>query len=229
MTPRFRMAHHQTPARLGRRGGYSFRPMSYRLTLGGTTHVFRDLKDLLARATPLRSGDQLALVPLRMLRRIFAVERLSTLLGETPEERLRRRQEYSAPVIAELRACLDDNRAVIPPKTPLGKAIGYLQRQWARLVLFLTDGRLELTNNRLERELRALVLGRNYAQFPLMRSAQPRRHRRRDFARVGVRIITARPGRRADRPSARSGLDRGWARRACREPRIPACGCSCLP
>jgi transposase len=107
-----------------------------------------------------RSGDRLALVPLRMLRRIFAVERLSTLLGETPEERLRRRQEYSEPVIAELRAWLDDNRAVIPPKTPLGKAMGYLQRQWARLVLFLTDGRLEMTNNRLERELRALVLGR---------------------------------------------------------------------
>jgi len=34
--------------------------MSYRLTLGGTTHVFRDLQTLLAKATPLRSGDQLA-------------------------------------------------------------------------------------------------------------------------------------------------------------------------
>jgi ethanolamine ammonia-lyase large subunit len=34
--------------------------MPYRLTLGGTTHEFRDLKTLLARATPLRSGDQLA-------------------------------------------------------------------------------------------------------------------------------------------------------------------------
>ena len=34
--------------------------MIYRLTLGGTTHEFRDLKTLLARATPLRSGDQLA-------------------------------------------------------------------------------------------------------------------------------------------------------------------------
>jgi ethanolamine ammonia-lyase large subunit len=34
--------------------------MSYRLTLGGKTHVFPDLKTLLARATPLRSGDQLA-------------------------------------------------------------------------------------------------------------------------------------------------------------------------
>ena len=34
--------------------------MTYRITLGGTTHEFRDLKTLLARATPLRSGDQLS-------------------------------------------------------------------------------------------------------------------------------------------------------------------------
>ncbi|MDR3401720.1 MAG: ethanolamine ammonia-lyase subunit EutB [Chthoniobacter sp.] len=34
--------------------------MTYRLTLGATTHEFRDLKTLLAKATPLRSGDQLA-------------------------------------------------------------------------------------------------------------------------------------------------------------------------
>jgi transposase len=107
-----------------------------------------------------RSGDQLAIEPLRKLRRVFAVERLSAALGETPEQRLLRRTEHSAPVIAELRAWLDENRGVIPPKTPLGQAIGYLHRQWKRLVLFLTDGRLELTNNRLERELRALVLGR---------------------------------------------------------------------
>jgi hypothetical protein len=107
-----------------------------------------------------RSGDALALVPLHMLRRIFAVERLSDLLGETPEERLRRRLEQSKPAIDELRAWLDTNRAIIPPKTPLGKAMGYLHNQWSRLLLFLTDGRLELTNNRLERELRTLVLGR---------------------------------------------------------------------
>jgi ethanolamine ammonia-lyase large subunit len=34
--------------------------MSYRLTLDGTTHSFPDLKTLLAKATPVRSGDQLA-------------------------------------------------------------------------------------------------------------------------------------------------------------------------
>ena len=107
-----------------------------------------------------RSGDLLALVPLRKLRRVFAVERLSALLGETPEQRQCRRIEYSMPVIAELRTWLEENRTVIPPKSALGKAIGYLLRQWDRLLLCFTDGRLELTNNRLERELRVLVLGR---------------------------------------------------------------------
>ncbi len=107
-----------------------------------------------------RAGDALALVAVRKIRRLFAVERLSSLHGETAEQRLSRRSEHSAPVLVELRAWLDEQRAVIPPKTALGKALGYLHRQWHRLVLFLTDGRIELTNNRVERELRALVLGR---------------------------------------------------------------------
>ena len=34
--------------------------MTYRLTLGKTTHAFPDLKTLLAAASPLRSGDELA-------------------------------------------------------------------------------------------------------------------------------------------------------------------------
>ena len=107
-----------------------------------------------------RSGDALAFVALRKIRRLFAVERLSALIGETAEERLLRRQRDSAPALADLRAWIDEQRGQIPPKTPLGKALGYLQRQWHRLVLFMTDGRIELTNNRVERELRALVLGR---------------------------------------------------------------------
>jgi len=35
-----------------------------------------------------------------------------------------------------------------------------LHRHWPRLLLFLEDGRIELTNNHAERELRRLVLGR---------------------------------------------------------------------
>ena len=63
-------------------------------------------------------------------------------------------------MLDELRAFVDEHRGNTPPKTPLGRALGYLHRQWKRLVLFVDDGNIELTNNRRERELRRLVLGR---------------------------------------------------------------------
>ena len=34
--------------------------MGYRVAAGGTSHVFADLRELMAKATPPRSGDQLA-------------------------------------------------------------------------------------------------------------------------------------------------------------------------
>src|SRR5262249_40606421 len=92
--------------------------------------------------------------------RLFAVERQSLIDGDTAEQRLARRRRDSGPVIDELRAWLDEQRSTAPPRTPLGAALGYLNRQWQRLLLFLGDGNLELTNNRVERELRKLVLGR---------------------------------------------------------------------
>lgn len=107
-----------------------------------------------------RAGDTLALEALRLMAPLFEIERASTLAGDTAEERLARRLEHSKPVIDKLRSWLDEHRALIPPKTPLGRALGYLHRQWKRLTLFLEDGNIEVTNNRRERELRRLVLGR---------------------------------------------------------------------
>ena len=107
-----------------------------------------------------RGGDTLALDALRLIAPLFDVERAATLAGDTAERRRARRVEHSKPVIDKLRAWLDEHRGLIPPKTPLGRALGYLHRQWQRLTLFLDDGNIELTNNRRERELRRLVLGR---------------------------------------------------------------------
>lgn len=111
-------------------------------------------------AEAARAGDQIALEGLRIIAGIFAVERAATLAGDTAEERRARRNEHTRPILDTLRAWLDEQRAVVPPKTPLGKGLGYLHRQWQRLLLFLDNGNIEATNNRRERELRRLVLGR---------------------------------------------------------------------
>jgi transposase len=111
-------------------------------------------------AEAARSGDTSALDGIRIIAKLFAVERASTLAGDTAEQRRQRRLEHSRPALDELRAWLDDKRAIIPPRTTFGHGLGYLHRQWHRLLLFLQDGNIELTNNRRERELRRLVLGR---------------------------------------------------------------------
>lgn len=107
-----------------------------------------------------RSGDQIALQALHIIAPLFHIERESKLAGDNAEQRKKRRREQSSPVLDRLRAFLDEQREQVPPKTPLGAALGYLHRQWHRLTLFLEDGNVELTNNRRERELRRLVQGR---------------------------------------------------------------------
>lgn len=111
-------------------------------------------------AEAARAGDAIALDGLRRIAPIFAIERESTLAGDTADERRARRAAKTAPILADLRQWIDDQRQVVPPRTPLGRALGYLHRQWKRLILFLDDGNIEATNNRRERELRRLILGR---------------------------------------------------------------------
>jgi hypothetical protein len=105
---------------------------------------------------------------------LFQIERASTLAGDTAQQRLTRRIENSKPIIDKLRAWLDETRGFIPPKTALGRALGYLHRQWSRLTLFLEDGNIELTNNRRERELRRRVLGKKNWLFTWLDSGAER-------------------------------------------------------
>lgn len=107
----------------------------------------------------VRSGDAWALDGLRLMAKLFIVEKIANKLDESPAERKERRQQDSQRALDDLRAWVDHHRGIVPPKSPLGKALGYLHRQWDRLLHFLEDGRIELTNNHVERALRSLVQG----------------------------------------------------------------------
>jgi hypothetical protein len=107
-----------------------------------------------------RSGDRVALEGVRLIAPLFEVERESKLAGDHAAERKARRERKSKPLADAVFAWVDEQRALVPPKTALGKALGYLHRQRRRLLLFLDDGNVPLTNNRRERELRKPVLGR---------------------------------------------------------------------
>jgi transposase len=108
----------------------------------------------------LRGGDARAVEGLEIYARVFHVDAESKRLGETLEQRFERRQREAAPIVAELRDWLDKRLGDVEPKTPLGQALGYLDRQWSRLTRFLDDPRMELTNNEVEGGLRTWVLDR---------------------------------------------------------------------
>ena len=46
------------------------------------------------------------------------------------------------------------------PKSLFGLAVKYGLQQWPKLIRFLEDGRIELSNNRAERSIKPFVIGR---------------------------------------------------------------------
>jgi transposase len=94
---------------------------------------------------------------------LFAIER--EINGMTPQERARARDERSRPLVIELQAWLREQRAKVSKHTETGKAIDYSLKRWTAFTRFLDDGRLCMSNNAAEREVRAVALGRKNWTF----------------------------------------------------------------
>lgn len=87
------------------------------------------------------------------------------LRGLDQEARLAGRRERSAPLVADMQAWLVHHRALVATKSPLGDALAYIAKYWDGLKLFLTDGRIEIDNNSVERTIRPIALSRKNALF----------------------------------------------------------------
>jgi len=57
------------------------------------------------------------------------------------------------------------HRARGATKSPLGEALAYIAKYREGLKLFLTDGRIEIDNNSVERTIRPIALNRKNALF----------------------------------------------------------------
>lgn len=75
------------------------------------------------------------------------------------------RQERSRPLIVELEAWLREQRAKLSSNNDTTKAINYCLSRWDAFSRFLDDGRLCMSNNAAERELRAVAVGRRNWTF----------------------------------------------------------------
>lgn len=89
---------------------------------------------------------------------LFKIE--ESLADLTPEERLKKRREKAQPVLDAMLAWAESLIPATASKSALGKALHYLTTQWAYLIRYLEDGRLEISNNRAERSIKPFVMGR---------------------------------------------------------------------
>ena len=97
---------------------------------------------------------------LDLIGKLYDVERQAEKQKLKPEQIKALRAEKSRPILDKLKALLDARVATTPPKSLLGKAIGYALKQWDRLVVYLEDGRLRPDNNLAENAIRPFAVGR---------------------------------------------------------------------
>ncbi|MBK7971246.1 MAG: transposase [Bacteroidetes bacterium] len=81
----------------------------------------------------------------------------------THKERLAIRQELSVPILCEMHQWLKSTLHKCRHKAWIGKALAYSLSRWEKLMLYCTDGRLEIDNNLVENAIRPVAIGRkNY-------------------------------------------------------------------
>jgi transposase len=89
---------------------------------------------------------------------LFDIER--TIAGQPPEIRRSVRSRTAKPRIDALATWLDEQLPKIPGKGDLAGAIRYARSRWQALTRYLGDGRLEVSNNAAENQIRPVALGR---------------------------------------------------------------------
>ena len=105
----------------------------------------------------------IAIETVKRIDALFAIER--EINGLTPQQRVSARHESSRLLVIALERWLREQRGRVSKNSETGKAIDYSLKRWSALTRFLDDGRLCMSNNAAERELRAVAVGRKNWTF----------------------------------------------------------------
>lgn len=129
--------------------------------LGCWAHARRGFHEALqALPKDKRGPEQLPARFIELIGRMYHVDAEARRAGVEPDALRHRRQEHTAPVLAEIETLLTTNLHAVLPSSLLGKALHYLASQWPKLVRFVDDGHYPLDNNACENAIRPFVVGR---------------------------------------------------------------------
>jgi transposase len=126
------------------------------IMLGCMAHARRKFYAVIKASKNAKS----ALEALSRIKKLYAIEHEAKDRElEVPQiEQLR--QEKSIPILDAFKVWLDNKVEQAPPKSLLGKAVGYSLGQWDRLIRYVENGILSPDNNIAENIIRPFVIGR---------------------------------------------------------------------
>jgi transposase len=111
----------------------------------------------------MKSDPARSRIALAYIRELYEIEKRGRDLGEAERRDLRLAE--AKPLLETFKTWLDAEAKKALPKSPVGEAIGYARTQWVALTRYLEDGLLEPDNNRAERALRRIAIGRKNWMF----------------------------------------------------------------
>ena len=94
---------------------------------------------------------------------LYNIERKAKDQQLDAEQILKLRQTEGVPVLESLGKWMKETYLKVLPKSAIGKALGYSISRWRELMLYATDGKLNIDNNPVENQVRPVAIGRkNY-------------------------------------------------------------------
>ena len=97
------------------------------------------------------------------MQKLYAVEKRAREEKLNYDQRKELREKESLPVLNQLHGWLKENIVQVPPQSAIGKALSYSLSRWEKLMIYASDGKLEIDNNLVENSIRPIAIGRkNY-------------------------------------------------------------------
>ena len=144
--------------------GYTFLDIeSNILHMGCWAHSRRGFMDVVKAGGTNKDGQPRAGAAdqaLKYIQKLYKIEKEAKLMEITGEALLQERQLKAKPVLDEFKRWLDVKIEDVPPKSLLGKAIGYTLNQWHRLIVYVETSHVTPDNNMAENSIRPFTIGR---------------------------------------------------------------------
>lgn len=126
--------------------------------IGCWTHARRKFVNA-QKAAPSKKGKiSKADMAVQMIQKLYTLE--TRIKDLSPEERYQQRQHHAVPQLEKIRQWLDKTLLQTLPKGETGKALAYLNKNWDKLTIYTSDGRLNIDNNPVENAIRPFAIGR---------------------------------------------------------------------